>query len=208
MLKQKFIRGLLSFSIVFIGLLLAGIISYLLVESPELNKTESSKNSIQGISTIANTASSSPKPTVAIATKSAVKILSYASPSQALYISTPIPIPSAVQVAAQTPPPSQNPQTYQVNVSINDSSTFTISVSEGANHCDVLNKALTDGKISSLIMRYDTNFGTYAVYQINGIGKENSVWWTYTVNDQSPNQGCSFVKVKNNDNVHWKYIGS
>jgi len=39
-------------------------------------------------------------------------------------------------------------------------------------------------------------------------GKETSVWWTYTVNGQSPDQGCSFIKTKNNDSVEWKYIGS
>ena len=112
------------------------------------------------------------------------------------------------QLPSPTPIPYQLIQINQINVSINNSLNFTLDIEDGANQCDVLSKALADGKISSLNMKYDGNLGTYAVYQINGIGKETSVWWTYTVNGQSPDQGCSFIKTKNNDSVEWKYIGS
>lgn len=57
-------------------------------------------------------------------------------------------------------------------------------------------------------MRYNNDLGSYGVYQINGIGKDNAIWWTYTVNGQSPSQGCSYIKANNNDKVEWKYIGS
>lgn len=100
------------------------------------------------------------------------------------------------------------PQPTQVNLSINGSSVGQVSVTQGANQCDVLNSALSQGKIQSLNMRYENSFGTYGIYQINGVGKENSVWWTYTVNGQSPSQGCSYIKAASGDNVEWKYIGS
>src|SRR3989344_15428 len=43
--------------------------------------------------------------------------------------------------------------------------------------------------------------------QINGVGKGDSVWWTYKVNGKRPSAGCSQVKANNNDNVVWEYIG-
>jgi hypothetical protein len=57
-------------------------------------------------------------------------------------------------------------------------------------------------------MRYDNNLGTNAVYQINGIGKDNAVWWVYKVNGQSPNQGCNFIKVNDGDKAEWSYLGN
>jgi hypothetical protein len=57
-------------------------------------------------------------------------------------------------------------------------------------------------------MRYNADYGTNAVYQINGIGKENAVWWGFKVNGQSPTQGCSYIKVNNGDNVLWEYAGN
>lgn len=127
----------------------------------------------------------------------------------------PTPSPSAqpVSTAAQSagnPIPTPAPQKlqYQVSLSINGEASFSVEVPEGSNQCDVLSRALDQGKISSLNMRYDSNYGTYAVYQINEIGKENSVWWVYKVNGQSPSQGCSYIKVNNSDNIEWKYVGS
>lgn len=96
----------------------------------------------------------------------------------------------------------------KVNLTVNGSGAFPVEVSSGANQCDVLSQALAIGKIQSLNMRFNSDMGTYAVYQINGIGKDNSVWWTYKVNGQSPQQGCSYVKVNNGDNSEWSYIGN
>jgi hypothetical protein len=105
-------------------------------------------------------------------------------------------------------PPTSTPQNFKISLKINDLSVGSIDVSQGANQCDVLSQALLQGKIQSLNMRYNNDLGTNAVYQINGIGKENSVWWTFKVNGQSPSQGCSYIKVGSNDNAEWSYIGN
>ena len=107
-----------------------------------------------------------------------------------------------------TPLPTQSLTTYQVNLSINGSASFNVNVSKDANQCDVLQNALSQGKISSLNMRYDTTFQTYGVYQINGIGQGNQIFWVYKVNGTSAPKGCSFIPVNQNDTIEWKYIGS
>lgn len=101
-----------------------------------------------------------------------------------------------------------NPDEKKINLSLNGGAGFEVKISDSANQCDVLSNALQQGKIQSLNMRYDNSLGSNAVYQINGIGKENSVWWTYKVNGQSPSQGCSYIKASSGDNIEWKYIGS
>ncbi len=95
----------------------------------------------------------------------------------------------------------------QVQVSINGGIYFSVDVEMGSNQCDVLSNALNQGKISSLNMQFNSSYGSYGVYQINGIGKENQVWWTYLVNGDSPSSGCSYIKANNDDSVSWKYIG-
>lgn len=95
----------------------------------------------------------------------------------------------------------------KVNVTLNGTN-FEVKINDNSNQCDVLSKALEQGKIQSLNMRYDNSLGSYGVYQINGVGKENSVWWTYKVNGQSPSKGCSYVKANSGDSIEWKYIGS
>lgn len=124
---------------------------------------------------------------------------------------------SSTTQQSQTPNTSGNPQptntpaqaqNLSVNLSINGSSAGQVSVPTGSNICDVLSAARDQGKISSLNMRYDNSLGTYGVYQINGVGKENSIWWTYSVNGSEPGQGCSYIKAVNDDNINWKYVGS
>jgi cytoskeletal protein RodZ len=135
---------------------------------------------------------------------------------QAKKIVTPTPvIPTATPTQAQnsvvlapTATPTPVPQGLQVSLTINGSSVGTVNVSAGANQCDILSQALSQGKIQSLNMSYDSGLGTYGVYQINGVGKDNAVWWVYKVNGQSPNQGCSFIKVNNGDNAAWSYLGN
>lgn len=107
-----------------------------------------------------------------------------------------------------SPSPVANPQasSYQVTVDINGSS-FSMTVSSGSNHCDVLQEALHEGKISSLNMSFNSSMNSNAVYQINGLGQTNQVWWVYKVNGQSPAVGCSQVPVHNNDQASWTYIG-
>ena len=91
-------------------------------------------------------------------------------------------IPISITKGSENPtptniPPTSAPQGLKVLLSINGSSVGTIDLSAGANQCDVLSQALSQGKIQSLNMRYNNDMGTNAVYQINGVGKENAVWW-------------------------------
>ena len=128
-------------------------------------------------------------------------------------IPTQIIIPISIIKGSENPtptniPPISAPQGLKVSLSIGNSSVGSIDLSNGANQCDVLSQALSQGKIQSLNMRYNNDMGTNAVYQINGVGKENAVWWTFKVNGQSPSQGCSYIKVGNGDNVEWSYIGN
>ncbi len=117
---------------------------------------------------------------------------------------TPAPQPTTIP----TPRPTDIPQDLKVSLTIAGSSVGTVDMSQGANQCDVLNRALSEGKIQSLNMRYDNTMGTNAVYQINGVGKENSVWWAFKVNSTSPSQGCSYIKVKSGDSAEWDYLGN
>lgn len=204
MLKQKLAKNLLPFTIAFIGLSLAGLVSFLLIPHSQP----------KGVAALENTVTKTPpSPTplkTKLVTKTALDTVPTPVPSPIPTTPTPTIIsqPKTDQPPTETPTSTPSPQTNQVNVSIKGSSSFTVSVSDGDNQCDVLTKSLAEGKISSLNMRYDQNYGTYGVYQINGIGKENSVWWTYKVNGQQLPQGCSFIKAKNSDNVEWEYIGS
>lgn len=107
-----------------------------------------------------------------------------------------------------TPTGSIDSTKLTVSLSIAGSSVGSFEIPQGSNQCDVLTQALSQGKIQSLNMRYNSDMGTNAVYQINGVGKENSVWWTFKVNGQSPSQGCSYIKTNSGDSVLWEYIGN
>lgn len=110
--------------------------------------------------------------------------------------------------ANSTPVPTQAVKTFQVNLKINGSSVGNIDLTDGSNQCDVLSKAKDQGKLSQLLMKYDDSLGTNGVYQINGQGSENVVWWTYKVNGTAPTQGCSYIKANSGDNVEWEYKGN
>lgn len=117
------------------------------------------------------------------------------------------------QIESTPSPPTNVPtstpqvQKFSVSVSIDGGGSFSLEIDNGKNQCDVLSRALSEGKISSLNMQYNSAFGSNAVYQINGLGQEGQVWWTYSVNDKKPPLGCSHVTVNGNDNVRWTYIG-
>lgn len=129
---------------------------------------------------------------------------------------TQIIIPTSIIKGSENPTPTNDisngsvtPDPYiSVSLSINGSSVGSFEILQGSNQCDVLTQALSQGKIQSLNMRYNNDMGTNAVYQINGIGKENTVWWGFKVNGQSPSQGCSYIKVNDGDNVLWEYVGN
>jgi len=144
--------------------------------------------------TISKTPTPTPAPTV-----TSTPLISTSAPvqKQSPSGSVPTPIPTSTTV----------PSGLKVLLTINGSSVGSVNVPSGANQCDILSQALSEKEIESLNMRYNSDLGTYGVYQINGIGQENVVWWVYKVNGQSPNQGCSFIKVNNGDSVEWSYLG-
>ncbi|MFA5770223.1 MAG: DUF4430 domain-containing protein [Patescibacteria group bacterium] len=109
---------------------------------------------------------------------------------------------------ANLPSPTAIPTKLKVALSINGVSVGQINMKSSQNHCDVLTQALSQKKIKSLDMRYNKDFKTSVVYLINGVGKKDSVWWGFKINGQSPDQGCSYIKVKNGDNSDWSYLGN
>jgi len=104
--------------------------------------------------------------------------------------------------------PIPTPQKLEVTLTINSNPSFVLTLDPGQNQCDVLKKAESEDKITSLKMEYNSALKSYAVYQINGVGEDTKVWWTYTVNGQKPPLGCSHIEVYANDQIHWQYLGS
>lgn len=145
------------------------------------------------------------------------KSLATSHQSNATFPSTTIPPPTATYFITQLPTSTTSPTAtltpipqitqLHVDVFITDSSEFSLDIPEGSNQCNVLNHALSQGKISSLLMKYHDALKSYGIYQINGKGNENQVWWVYEVNSRQVPMGCSHVKVTNNDIVRWKYVG-
>jgi len=101
----------------------------------------------------------------------------------------------------------QNQAPISVSLSVDGGGSLAISLPVGSNQCDVLSRALAQGKISSLDMRFNPSYGSYGVFKINGLGQDSQVWWTYKVNGSNPNQGCSYIKANNNDQISWIYVG-
>ncbi len=203
-----------AYAIVLLALIFAGSVSFVLAQVTSSTKrdTTASKTTVVRKSYVNPTPKQTEKKLSITQTPQTTKVaISQLSPTPTVSISTSQTgsNPTVIQNSSAQPttPPTVTVAENKVSVSINGTSSFEVKVAVGSNQCDVLSKASQDGKIS-LNMRYDNSLGSNAVYQINGLGRDNSVWWTYTVNGQSPSQGCSFVKANNGDNVEWKYIGS
>jgi hypothetical protein len=115
--------------------------------------------------------------------------------------------PASPAVTSQ-PPNSVVPQlaTVSLTLSINGQSKGLVKLVAGSNQCAVLTQALNDGLISSLDMRYSSQYNTEAVYVIDGIGDPGSIWWTYKVNGTAPPYGCAYVTVHDGDSVNWQYV--
>jgi len=113
---------------------------------------------------------------------------------------------SAQHVLASATPPDVKPSSVEVSLSINDVYKGEVSLAATGTQCDVLQKALEAGVITSLDMRYSAQYKTYAIYVINGQGDPGAIWWTYSVNGKSPPYGCSKTKVAQGDSVNWKYV--
>ncbi len=107
---------------------------------------------------------------------------------------------------SKTNPKNTQPVTASVALSVNGVAKGSVSLTQGSNHCNVLSAALNAGLISSLDMRYSSQYNTQAVYKINGQGDANNIWWTFRVNGASPPYGCSRLLVKNGDQVNWQYV--
>ena len=185
------------FLLILIGLGILSAIFALQADSIDIKTTKQSQNIAQEVKIL-------PTPTSLPSLK--MKVVKTSAPS-------PTSIPTTQPTSAPTPSsepsiqPTPNPY-FEVNVSVNGTPSFTVLVNEGANQCDVLVKALEQNKITQLNMRYSSNYQSNAVYQINNIGKENSVWWVYKVNGVSVTKGCSFIKTNKGDSILWEYKGS
>jgi hypothetical protein len=103
-------------------------------------------------------------------------------------------------------PSASSPAMVTVSLSVNGQPKGGVTLASSSNQCEVLSNALSSGVLSSLDMRYNAQYKTYAVYVINGIGDSNAVWWTYTVNGKSPPYGCSGTTVHSGDAVNWQYV--
>ena len=108
--------------------------------------------------------------------------------------------------AAQSTPASNSQVT--ATLMVNSTVQGVVKLAAGSNQCDVLSQALADGVISQLTMKYDSRYKSHGVYQINGQGDANSVWWVYEVNNQKVPRGCDGVTVHDGDTANWKYIRS
>lgn len=201
---------------IFSSVFFAGLVFFLMTWSPGLkqeNPSSAQKTGFQREENYAPFASPTTTPSI-----KSVKILSPTPSSFTTPRPTPTPpstdgqTPSVETASVVTPTPSSLPSSdatkLQVDVSINNEAGFTLNVDEGTNQCEVLTQALSAGKINQLKMEYNNAYNSYAVYQINNLGKENQVWWIYKVNGQSPTQGCSYIKAKNGDQIEWQYLGN
>ncbi|MEK7177797.1 MAG: DUF4430 domain-containing protein [Patescibacteria group bacterium] len=125
------------------------------------------------------------------------------------YNSNKNPVQQIIPIKRIQPTPTDSTvNDLKVSLTVNSISIGSIDMKSSQNHCDVLSEALSQKKIKSLDMRYNKDFKTSVVYQINGIGKKDSVWWGFKINGKSPDQGCSYIKVKNGDSSDWSYLGN
>ena len=116
---------------------------------------------------------------------------------------------------APDPLPSAVNESSDLNVELllktammaSDSAVINVSLPAGSDHCEVLKKALDEGKLKDLDMRYQEKYQTNGVYVINGLGKTDSPWWVYKINGSDAPAGCSQVKVNQGDKILWEYIG-
>ena len=145
-----------------------------------------------------------PTPTPTTLSANDTKPTSQITPS-----STPTPTNPPLLTPTTSPTTTPAPTTHlQLTLQIDNDPPFDLEVDSPKNHCQVLEAALAQGKLSSLNLKFFPSLSSYAVYQINGLGDTNQVWWTYSVNGQQPPYGCSQVMVNQGDVIHWTYAGS
>lgn len=186
---------------VFFSLFFAGIalLSFVLYFTPQ-EKTKNIQQKVQGIKTTITQSPSSaqkvPRQTILV-----TKAQDSSDGEEEIKTQT-IEITIAI-----TPTPKSSSDKATIHVSIDGASSFSLELDKGKNQCEVLQQALQDNKISQLLMKYDNSLDSTGIYQINGIGKENAVWWTYEVNGKAPTSGCNHIAANHDDRVFWKYVG-
>ena len=126
----------------------------------------------------------------------------------AIFYTKPIQLTRLSNTLSPTVVPTKTEQKIKVSLSINGLSVGQVDMTSDQNQCDILTQALVQKKIKSLDMRYNQDFKTSVVYLVNGIGKKDSVWWGFKINGKSPDQGCSYINVKNGDSTDWSYLGN
>ena len=114
---------------------------------------------------------------------------------------------------AETETAVSNAQNLSVELSLKTSASaqegapVSVELPAGSDHCEVLKKALEQGKITGLDMRYQEEYKTNGVFVINGIGKPDSPWWVYKINGEDAPLGCSEIKIAQGDKILWEYLG-
>lgn len=126
----------------------------------------------------------------------------------AIFYTKPIQLTKSSKAPSPTLAPTKTKQNVKASLSINGSPVGQIDMTSDQNQCDILTQALEQKKIKSLDMRYNKDFKTSVVYLVNGIGKKDSIWWGFKVNGKLPDQGCSYINVKNGDSTDWSYLGN
>lgn len=198
-MRNKFLPSLSKETIFSIFFTLVAIIFVAFYFVPEQNKTTTQKK----IKEIKNaTVKSAPvisKPSLVTSDASEDETQTPTESEQTIQITI---------IITPTKIPSQSTQTEKVSIQVNvDGQSFSLDLDKGKTQCDVLQKALDEKKISQLLMKYDSSLDAYGVYQINTLGKENAVWWTYMVNGKTPSTGCNHIAANNGDSVSWQYVG-
>ena len=112
---------------------------------------------------------------------------------------------TSAPTSTPTPVPTAQPISSTVSMQVQDpggNSSFTVTLNNGANACDVLQEAKNEGKINSVTFNDDYMSTMHSRYitEINGYSNN----WTFTVNGSSP-QGCSLINPKPNDTIVWKF---
>lgn len=166
-----------------------------------LGKTSAPAAAVTGLTgPTAGTAFSATSPSAASSSRPAPGKSAVPSPSSSTAPAATSTAPNQLSSGAAAPA-----STVSVALSVNSSAKGRVQLAAGSNQCDVLTQAQANGLISGLLMVYYSQYGSEAVYKIDGIGDPGTVGWTYTVNGVPPPYGCSLVPAHNGDSVNWQY---
>ncbi|MBP6005542.1 DUF4430 domain-containing protein [Candidatus Saccharibacteria bacterium] len=171
-------------------------------QSVSTNPTSSESNSTPSQEPTTQSDQSTPAATISDSNNSS----SQPEPNIAPQLAITNPNPPTNPSSQPNPEPIQ-PETLNIKLQINTDSVIPLKILAGLNHCQLLEQAHSQGKISQLNIRYFPEYSSMGVISINNIGDANQVYWTYKVNGAGPPLGCSQVLVKSGDFVLWEYQG-